>query len=142
MKGLVGEPVHRRLQAGLFQIMHTHITRIEHEDTWPPAYSICMHRRMYSVQCSDKIHFPQLCIKCKRGQVLPGYPHSSAGAYGPVKESITQLTMYCIIHLHKFQLTIYKYKIKLHSSGRKSVLVFVGNCRPSFYIRQTMLKRI
>ena len=29
---------------------------------WSPAYVV--HRRMYSVQCSDKIQFPQLRIKC------------------------------------------------------------------------------
>ena len=60
---------------GLFQIMRTHIMRTGCEDTWSPAYSICVHRRTYGVQCSDKIHFLQLCIKCKRSQVLPGYPH-------------------------------------------------------------------
>ena len=44
---------------GLFQILHAHITRTRHEDTWSPANSICVHRHMYSVQRGDKIHFPQ-----------------------------------------------------------------------------------
>ena len=59
--------------------MHTHITRTRREDTWSPAYSICVHRRTYSVQCSDKICFLQLRIKCGVAKSCPGYPHSSAG---------------------------------------------------------------
>ena len=35
------------------------------------------HRHMYSVEYSDKIRLLQLW----HSQVLPGYPHSSAGAY-------------------------------------------------------------
>ena len=36
------------------------------------SISICMQKRTYSVQCSDKIHFPQLCIKCSLGKSCPG----------------------------------------------------------------------
>ena len=57
-------PGHIWALPGLFWIMCTHITRTRCEDVWSPAYSICVHRRMYSVQCSDKIHFLQLHIKC------------------------------------------------------------------------------
>ena len=66
----------RRLQARAlpesFRIMHTHITRTGRKDTWSPAYSICMQRCTYSVQCSDMIHFPQLCIKCSVPKSCPG----------------------------------------------------------------------
>ena len=33
---------------------------------------LCTHRRTYSVQCRDKIHFPQLCIKCGVAKFCPG----------------------------------------------------------------------
>ena len=55
-----------------YEAMHTHITRTGREDMWSPAYSICVHRRTYSVQCSDKICFPQLCIKCGLAKSCPG----------------------------------------------------------------------
>ena len=35
-------------------------------------YSICVHRRAYSILFSDKIHFPQLCIKCGVAKSCPG----------------------------------------------------------------------
>ena len=57
-------PWHTRALPGLFRIMHTHIMRTGRKDMWSPAYSICVNRRTYSVQCSDKISFPQLHIKC------------------------------------------------------------------------------
>ena len=57
-------PRHTRALPGLFQIMRTHIARTGRKDMWSPAYSICVHRCTYSVQCSDKIRFPQLRIKC------------------------------------------------------------------------------
>ena len=56
----------------LFRIMHIHITRTGREDTWSPAYNICVHRRTYSVQCSDKIRVPQLDIKCGVAKSCPG----------------------------------------------------------------------
>ena len=70
--------VYRRLHTpalpGLFRTMCTHITRTGRKDTWSPAYSIYMHRCMYSTQCSDKIRFPQLCIKCGVAKSCPGTP--------------------------------------------------------------------
>ena len=57
-------PRHARALSRLFWIMRTHITRTGRKDTWSPSYSISVHRRMYSVQCSDKICFLQLRIKC------------------------------------------------------------------------------
>ena len=57
---------------GLFWIMCTHITRTRCKDTWSPAYSICVYRCMYSIQCSDKIRFPQLHIKCGVAKSCPG----------------------------------------------------------------------
>ena len=39
------------------------------------------HRCTYSVQCSDKIR-SAIVHQTRLSQVLPGYPHSSAGAYG------------------------------------------------------------
>ena len=65
-------PGHTQALAGLFRTMRTHITRTGREDTWSPAYSICMHRRTYSVQCSDKICFLQLRIKCSVAKSCPG----------------------------------------------------------------------
>ena len=65
-------PKHTRALPELFQIIGTNITRTGREDTWSPAYSICMHRRTYSVQCSDKIRFPQLRIKCGVAKSCPG----------------------------------------------------------------------
>ena len=72
--------IHRCLQAwaypwafpGLFQIMRTYIMRTRREN---PLYSICMltqAQMYYSVQCSDKIHFPQLRIKCRASKSCPG----------------------------------------------------------------------
>ena len=65
-------PRHTRALPGLFRIMRTHIMRTGHEDTWSPAYSVWVHRHMYSIQCSDKICFPQLCIKCDVAKSCPG----------------------------------------------------------------------
>ena len=68
--------LHRCLQAqaylGIAWVMRTHITRTGHKETWSQAYSICMHRRRYSIQCSDKIRFPQLWIKCGVAKSCPG----------------------------------------------------------------------
>ena len=63
---------------------------------------LCTHRRMYSVQCSDKIRFPQLRTKCGAGQVLPSYPHSSAGAYDycSISEYPSLYMMCCWVFLH------------------------------------------
>ena len=41
-----------------------------------------MHGRMYSVQCSDKIYFLQLCIKCGVAKSSPG-THTALQAYMP-----------------------------------------------------------
>ena len=46
------------------------------------SISICVHRRAYSVQCSDKIPFPQLRIKCGVAKSqCPAYPCSSASMH-------------------------------------------------------------
>ena len=47
----------------------------------PLAYSICVQRHTYSVQCSDKIWFPQLCIKCG---VAKSCPDTHTGLQAPV----------------------------------------------------------
>ena len=65
-------PGHIWALSGLFRIMRTHNTRTRREETWSPAYSICVHRRTYSVQCSDKIRFPQLHMKCGIAKSCPG----------------------------------------------------------------------
>ena len=62
-------PRHTLALPGLFQIMHTHITRTGCED---PLYGICMLMRTYSIQCSDKIRFQQLYIKCGVAKFHPG----------------------------------------------------------------------
>ena len=67
-----GPSIATRALPGLFWIMRIHITRTGCEDTFSPAYSICVHRCTYGVQCSDKIHFPQLCIKCGIAKSCPG----------------------------------------------------------------------
>ena len=51
--------MHRHLQAraylGIAWVISNQVySRTGHKDTWSPAYSICMHRRTKSVQCSDK----------------------------------------------------------------------------------------
>ena len=66
------KPGHSRALPRLFWIIHTHITRTRRKDTWSPAYSICVHRLTHSIQCSDKIRFPQLCIKCSVAKSCPG----------------------------------------------------------------------
>ena len=45
---------------------------------WLARLSICvlMHAQTYSIQCSDTV-----AHQIQHSQVLPGYPHSSAGAY-------------------------------------------------------------
>ena len=68
----VCRPGHTWALPGLFWIMRTHIMRTGRKDTWSPAYSIWVHRRTYSIQCSDKIHFPQLRIKCSVAKSCPG----------------------------------------------------------------------
>ena len=61
------EIYHRRLQVqaypGIARVISNHA--YSYHDDWAQRHmvtsnSICVHRRMYSVQCSDKIHFPQL----------------------------------------------------------------------------------
>ena len=142
MKGLMGSQCIGACRPGYFKscILTSRGQNTKTRGHLHIAYACTDVRIAYSVL--TKYTFHNCASNASVAKFCPGTHTGSAGAYGPVKESITQLTMYCIIHLHKFQLTMYKYKIKLHSSGRKSVLVFVGNCRPSFYIRQTMLKRI
>ena len=74
----VVHPRHRCLQAraylGIARVIsnHAHITRTGRKDTWSPAYSICVHRHTYSVQCSDKICFLQLHMKCGIAKSCPG----------------------------------------------------------------------
>ena len=41
---------------------------------------LCTYRHTYSIQCGDKIHFLQLCIKCSVAKSCPD-PHSSACTY-------------------------------------------------------------
>jgi len=74
--------LHRRLQTrtlpGLFQIMHTNITRTGCVDTYNAYTCLHTHRRTSSVQCSEKIHFPQLHINCIIAKSCPGtHAHSS-----------------------------------------------------------------
>ena len=47
------------------------------------AYAwLCTHRHTYSIQCSDKMHtLSAIAHQMWHSQVLPGYPHSSAGTY-------------------------------------------------------------
>ena len=99
-------PGHTRALPGLFQIMPTHITRTGCEDTWSTgeacpqtpyiAYAcIWMQRCTYSVQCSDKIHFPQVhAHQMQRSQVLPGYAHSSAGTYARAPQGMKLKFLY------------------------------------------------
>ena len=65
-------PRHTWALPGLFRIMGTHITRTGRKDMWSPAYSLCMHRCTHSLQCSDKMRFPQLRIKCGIAKSCPG----------------------------------------------------------------------
>ena len=77
------------LLPGLFWTMRTHIMRTGRKahgnyTVHSNEYCICMpkHRRMYSIQCSDKKILSAIVHQMQHSQVLPGYPHSSAGAYG------------------------------------------------------------
>ena len=57
---------------GYFEVLHTPITRTGREDArhaLRPAYSVVQYASAIAHQM-------------QRSQVLPGYPHSSAGAYG------------------------------------------------------------
>ena len=58
---------------GLFRIMRTRITRTG-----------CGHQpwHTYSIRCSDKI-LSATAHQMQHSQVLPGYPHTSVGAYVP-----------------------------------------------------------
>ena len=95
---------HRRLQAWA-QIMRTHITRTRCEDTWSPAYRIYVHRCTHGVQCSDKIRFPQLRIKCGvANSSLGAHAHSSLGTY-----DIT-FALYKCISVHRYTQG-WKYKL-------------------------------
>ena len=62
-------PRHTQSLPGLFC---THITRTECNHTLSPADNIFVHRRTYSVQCSDKVRLPQLRIKCGIAKSCPG----------------------------------------------------------------------
>ena len=125
---------HRRLQAhgqahlGIARVILNHITKTGREDTWSPAYNICVHRRTYSVQCSDKIPFLQL----RHSQVLPGYPHSSAGIYG-MTLLLFQIFNYTQVLLHTLSSTSrYKTQSLCHTDtsglipdGKSSVLLMI-----------------
>ena len=50
-----------------------------------------LNRRTYSVQCSDKIHFPQLRIKCGVAKSCPG-THTALQA--PMEQTTT-FVEYC-----------------------------------------------
>ena len=86
-------PSHRCLQTGLFRIMRAHITRTRHED--PPPYIAYASRTDVHIAYSvgTKYAFHNCASNAAYSQVLPGYPHSSAGAYAP----------------HTIQLCCYKY---------------------------------
>ena len=79
-----GIPRYTQALPGLFRIMCTHITRTGREDTLHALYSLCvlMHadvRIAYSVVTK---YASAIAHQMQHSQVLPGYPHSSAGAYG------------------------------------------------------------
>ena len=66
---------HRRLQARVIVWVILNHAYSYHEDwTQRHLYCICVpkHRRTYSIQCSDKKCFPQLCIKCSIAKCCPG----------------------------------------------------------------------
>ena len=53
-----------------------------HEDTFIAQLHTCGRTCTYSVQCSDKKKkLSATAHQMQRTQVLPGYPHSSAGTY-------------------------------------------------------------
>ena len=65
-------PGHTRALPRLFRIMRIHITRTGREDTWSVrAYARTDVRIAYS-ECSDKIRFLQLRIKCCVAKSCPG----------------------------------------------------------------------
>ena len=71
-------PRHTRAMPVLYEIKHTHITRTGRKVPFSPPpslYSIRVlthHRHIYSLQCSDKIRFPQFRIKCGIAKSCPG----------------------------------------------------------------------
>ena len=56
--------------------LYTYINKQSRHVPTDPLYSICVlihtHRCTYSIQCSDKIRFLQLCIKCGVAKSCPG----------------------------------------------------------------------
>ena len=52
--------------------LHPNSNTVNGRISWSPAYSICVHRRTYGVQCSDKVRFLQLHIKCGIANSCPG----------------------------------------------------------------------
>ena len=67
---------HRRLQAwkypGYFESCVPISRGLGTKDIYIAYVCLRTHRRTYSVQCSDKIRFPQLCIKCGIAKSCPG----------------------------------------------------------------------
>ena len=90
-------PGHTQALPRLLQIRRTHITRTRREDTWSSAYSICMHRRMYSVQCRDKIRFLQLHVKCGIAKFSPGI-HTALQVPMLVLEFLLQWLILCMLY--------------------------------------------
>ena len=68
---------------GLFRIMRTHITRNRCKD--PPPHIAYASRTDVHIAYSvgTKYAFHNCASNASYSQVLPGYPHSSAGAYAP-----------------------------------------------------------
>ena len=65
-------PGHTWPLPGLFRIMRTHITRTGPEDTWSVRAYACTGVCIAYSECSDKIRFPQLHIKCGVAKSCPG----------------------------------------------------------------------
>ena len=75
------------------------------------AYAcLCMHRHTYSVQCSDKICFPQLCIKCGAAKSCPG----------------THTALQVPMHRHSLKSLHYRDFLKLVFAAQRLVYLFPG----------------
>ena len=72
-------PGHTPALPGLFRTIHTHIMRTGREDTYIAYECLRMHRRRYIVYSVVTKYASTIVDQMRRSQVLPGYPHSSAG---------------------------------------------------------------
>ena len=91
MKHVSAPPLnHRRLQAraypGIARVILNHAYSYHEDRMQRHMVTSIQHMQTYSVQCSDKIHFPQLCVECGVAKSCPG-THIALQAPRPLMET-------------------------------------------------------